>query len=287
MGGAAASDGVELRTMVAADLPAAQALTGEMRWPHRLADWEQVFRPGGGVVALRDDDMVGAGLRGSWGAHHGTVGLVVVAPAAQGRRIGQRLMTALLAGLERRGDLLHATAEGCGPYVRLGLERAGEVRQHQGIALSAPLVALDAAWRQRPASVAHAEPRAHPDVCRRGMPRHALLADFHAGAGAVVVLDHGELPCGVGMLCRLGRGHVIAPVVAPDARDAMALVAHLAGANAGCFARFDTDATSGLAEWLESPGLQCVDAPITLRRGLTPGVRSHRRRHGLATQALA
>src|SRR5687768_8467779 len=97
---APASDGIGLRAMTAADLAAAQAMTDELRWPHRLADWQHVFRHGEGLVAERDGQVVGTGLRWRWGPRHATVGLIVVAPACQGRRIGHRLMTALLEGLD-------------------------------------------------------------------------------------------------------------------------------------------------------------------------------------------
>ena len=90
------SDGVALRAMTADDLPAAQALTDELRWPHRLSDWEHVFAHAEGLVAERDGRVVGTGLRWRWGPRHATIGLIVVAPACQGRRIGHRLMTALL-----------------------------------------------------------------------------------------------------------------------------------------------------------------------------------------------
>ena len=110
-----------------------------------------VFRHGRGLIAERDGQVVGTGLRWRWGERHATIGLVIVSPACQGRRIGHRLMSALLDGLDSHAVLLHATAEGRGLYERLGFVRIGELRQHQGTALPTPPVALDAGWRLRPA----------------------------------------------------------------------------------------------------------------------------------------
>lgn len=261
------SDGIALRAMTAADLAAAHALTAEMRWPHRPADWEQVFRHGEGLVAERDGQVVGTGLRWRWGPRHATIGLVVVAPACQGRRIGHRLMTALLDGLEHHTVLLHATADGRGLYERLGFVRIGEVRQHQGIALPSPLIALDADWRLRPATETDLPALRRLDADARGMPRHALIDELFRDAEATVVLDHDAHACGFAMLRRFGRGHSIGPVVAPDAEGAKALIAHLTGLNAGRFTRIDIDFDSGLAEWLETLGLLRVDAPTTMLRG--------------------
>lgn len=261
------ADGVTLRPMTTADLDAAHALSDALRWPHRLADWEQAFRHAEGVVAERDGQTVGTALRFRWGPQHATIGLVIVTPAAQGRRIGHRLMSALLDGLGDCQVLLHATLEGRGLYERLGFQRIGELRQHQGTALPAPLVALGSDRRLRPAGASDGPALRALDAQARGMPRDALIDELLADAEAAVVLDEGGTARGFGLLRRFGRGHVIGPVVAPDLDGARALIAHLAGLNAGRFTRIDIDAGSGLAEWVEGLGLQRVDAPVTMQRG--------------------
>ncbi|RST48499.1 GNAT family N-acetyltransferase [Variovorax sp. DXTD-1] len=264
---APAMDGVVLRPMTAADLPHAHALSAELRWPHRPADWEQMFSHAEGVAAERDGELIATGLRWLWGKTHATIGLVIVSPACQGRRIGHRLMSALLDGLDERTVLLHATAEGRGLYERLGFVRTGEMRQHQGLAQPAPLIALQPGWRLRPAGLNELPALQSLDAAARGMPRDALVAELLQTADACVVLDHDNEPKGFAMLRRFGRGHSIGPVVAPDAEGAKALIAHLAGMNAGNFTRIDIDFDSGLAEWLESIGLLRVDAPTTMVRG--------------------
>lgn len=259
-----ADDGVVLRPMTAADLPQAQALSAELRWPHRPVDWAHVFAYSQGLVAERDGKIVGTAQRWLWGDHHATIGLVIVSPACQGRRIGHRLMNALLEGLEGRTVLLQATAEGRGLYERLGFVRTGEIRQHQGMAIPTPLIALPSGWRLRPAGLNEAAALHKLDEDARGMPRHALIDDLLAQADACVVLDHEGTQKGFAILRRFGRGHAIGPVVAPDAQGAKALIAHLAGLNAGRFTRIDIDFDSGLTEWLESIGLLRVDAPTTM-----------------------
>ncbi len=264
---AVADDGVVLRAMTAADLPQAHALSAELRWPHRLVDWEQVFAHSEGLVAERDGKVVATAQRWLWGPSHATIGLVIVSPACQGRRIGHRLMSALLEGLDGCSVLLHATAEGRGLYERLGFVRTGEIRQHQGMAQPTPLIALPTGWRLRPAGLNEARALHRLDQDARGMPRPALIDDLLAQADACVVLDHEGMQKGFAILRRFGRGHVIGPVVAPDAESAKALIAHLAGMNAGRFTRLDIDFDSGLAEWLEGIGLLRVDAPTTMVRG--------------------
>ncbi|WP_083440719.1 GNAT family N-acetyltransferase [Aquincola tertiaricarbonis] len=272
--------------MTAADLAAAHALSAELRWPHRPADWEQVFPLAEGVVAERDGAVLATALRWPWGPRHATVGLVMVSPACQGRRIGHRLMSALLDGLEGHSVLLHATPEGRGLYERLGFVRIGEVRQHQGTALPAPLVALEPGWRLRPAGSSDAAALKVLDAAARGMPRDGLVDELLASADATVVLDHEGEAKGFAMLRRFGRGHIIGPVVAPDAEGAKALIAHLSGLSAGRFVRIDIDFASGLAEWLEGLGLQRVDAPTTMVRGEPPATAPGTRLFALATQAL-
>ena len=183
------SDGVALRAMTAADLPAAHGLSAEMRWPHRPVDWELALRHAEGLVAERDGQVVGTGLRWRWGPQHATIGLIIVSPACQGRRIGHRLMTALLEGLEGCSVLLQATSEGRGLYERLGFVRTGEIRQHQGIALPAPLIALSPGRRLRPTTEADLPALRALDAAARGMPRAALIDELFRDADATVVLD--------------------------------------------------------------------------------------------------
>lgn len=263
----AADDGVLLRPMTEADLPQAQAMSAELRWPHRPVDWEQAFAHSEGIVAERDGQIIATAQRWRWGERHATLGLVIVTPACQGRRIGHRLMTALLDGLDHCTALLQATTEGRGLYERLGFVRTGEIRQHQGVAQPAPLIALPEGWRLRPAGQNEAQALHQLDEAARGMPRPALIDDLLAQAEACVVLDHDGTQKGFAILRRFGRGHVIGPVVAPDAESAKALIAHLAGTNAGRFTRIDIDFESGLTEWLESLGLLRVDAATTMVRG--------------------
>lgn len=262
-----ADDGVVLRAMTPEDLPAAHALSAELRWPHRASDWEQTFAHAEGMVAVRDGHIVATALRWLWGDGHATIGLVIVSPACQGRRIGHRLMSALLQDLEGRTVLLHATAEGRGLYERLGFVRTGEVRQHQGMALPTPLIALARGCRLRPAGLNESQALHRLDAQARGMQRPALIDDLLKQSEACVVLDCEGEQLGFAMLRRFGRGHAIGPVIAPDVEGAKALIAHLAGMNAGRFTRIDVDFDSGMTEWLESIGLLRVDAPTTMVRG--------------------
>jgi len=280
-----AADGVVLRPLLAGDLDAAHALSLRVHWPHRLADWQFAFQFGSGLAAERDGELVGTAMRWDWGPQHATTGLVIVDPRCQGRRIGYRLMQTLLAGLAGRNVLLHATPEGRGLYERLGFARAGEVRQHQGTALPAPLVALDAGWRLRPADHNDSSVLTALDAQARGMPRGALITELLASADTVVLDEDGQAR-GFAMLRRFGRGLSLGPVVAPDAEGAKALIAHLVGLNAGKFVRIDIDFDSGLAEWLESLGLLRVDAPTVMVRGALPPPAGGGRLFALVNQAL-
>ncbi|MGH8411918.1 MAG: GNAT family N-acetyltransferase [Pseudomonas sp.] len=284
---AIADDDVVLRPMTADDLTRAHALSQEQRWPHRLTDWKQMFAHADGIVAELDGQLIATALRWRWGKRHATIGMVIVTPACQGRRIGYRLMRTLLDGLEECTVLLHATADGRGLYERLGFARTGEVCQHQGTAQPAPLIALPAGWRLRPAGHNEAAALHRLDTQARGMPRKALVDDLLTSAEACVVLDLEGEPRGFAMVRRFGRGHVIGPVVAPDANGAKAMVAYLAGQNAGNFMRIDIDCASGLGEWLESIGLPRVDVPTTMVRGaplvMRPGAAAL---FALVTQAM-
>src|SRR5438067_12773697 len=95
-------DGVSLRRLTADDVEAAQALSREFQWPHRVEDWRFSLAHGRGVAALRDGQLVGTALHWPWGQKHAAVGHVMVSPRMQGQRIGQHLMHAVMGGIEDR-----------------------------------------------------------------------------------------------------------------------------------------------------------------------------------------
>lgn len=264
--GRALPDGVSLRRMTADDLEAAQALSRAFQWPHRLEDWRFGLAHGQGVAAVRDGELVGTALHWLWGKEHATVGLVVVSPRMQGQRVGQHLMHAVMAGLDERTVLLHATPEGRGLYERMGFVITGEVRQHQGLAAPAQLVALPAGDRLRPLGRNDAQALVALDARAAGMPREAMLRQLLA-EGETVVLARGGEAVGFATVRRFGRGHAIGPVVAPDLTGAQALIAHWCSRYAGKFLRIDVDAASGLPEWLEAQGLPRVGTVTTMVRG--------------------
>jgi ribosomal protein S18 acetylase RimI-like enzyme len=265
MVGRALPDGVTLRRLSADDLEAAQALSREFQWPHRLEDWRFGLAHGHGVAAERDGELVGTAMHWLWGKQHATVGLVMVSPRLQGQRLGQHLMHAVMIGLEERTVLLHATLEGRGLYERMGFAITGEVRQHQGVAAPAQLVALPDGGRLRPLGRNDANTLIALDARAAGMPRDAMLRQLLA-EGETVVLAHGAEVAGFSVVRRFGRGHAIGPVVAPDLTSAQVLVGHWCSRYAGKFLRIDVDVASGLPEWLESQGLPRVGTVTTMVR---------------------
>ena len=278
-------DGIVLQAMTADDLPAAYALSQEVRWPHRLADWEFLLSFGEGLVARNDGEIVGTAICWPWGEHTATVGLVIVAPHCQGRRIGQRLMQGLLDRLEGRSVLLYATAEGRGLYERLGFVATGEVRQHQGKAVQAPLIALEPGLRLRPLSRNDTERLIELDTAACGMPRDALIRHLITKADTVVLDRDGEAQ-GFAMLRRFGRGRAIGPVIAPDAEGAKALIAYWVNQCVGKFVRVDVDFASGMTTWLESLGLLRAGGPLAMVRGPALQRNADVRLFALASQAL-
>lgn len=259
--------GVVYRDMRDSDLDAAWDLSLDQHWPHRPLDWSTAFALGEGIVAEIDGRLVGTAMRWLWGETHATIGLVIVSEQMRGRRIGSVLMNRILEGLEDRIVSLHATEEGRGLYERLGFVRTGEIRQHQGIASNAPLVALDEGWRLRPLD--HSDEAALFELDRqaRGWERPQLLRTWLDTAERIMVLDHDGALDGYAILRRFGRGVVVGPVVASNDIGARALIGHLIGAAAGRFVRIDLDFDSGLAAWVEELQLQRAGTVTAMTRG--------------------
>jgi predicted GNAT family N-acyltransferase len=278
--------GVEYRAMRTTDLDAAWSLSLDQHWPHRPRDWSTALAMGEGIVVIVDGQLVGTAMRWLWGDTHATIGLVIVSELMRGRRIGSTLMNLILEGLEDRTVCLHATEEGRGLYERLGFVRTGEIRQHQGVASNAPLIALDEGWRLRPLDNSDEPALFELDKRARGWERPQLLRTWLDTCERAMVLDHDGTLDGYAFLRRFGRGVVVGPVVASNDIGARALIGHLIGAAGGRFVRIDLDYDSGLATWMEELQLQRAGTVTAMTRGPRSRDAGGARLFALATQAL-
>jgi ribosomal protein S18 acetylase RimI-like enzyme len=270
----------QLRPFTEADLPAAHALTTLFGWPHRLADWAFMTRLGTGVAADLDGVLVGTAMAWRFGATHGAIGLIGVAPTAQRRGLGRTLTMAALDALEGCTVVLHATAAALPLYETLGFVADGTVRQHQGAAYDAGLMELPLGQRLRPIGRSDAAPLTTLDRAATGLDRSKVMTALLETAGGVVLCDGGTA-LGFALFRRFGHGHVIGPVVTPDAASARALIGHLIGQHAGEFIRVDVPEAAGLSDWLQQLGLADAGPAIRMVRGPKP------RSGSVATYALA
>lgn len=255
-----------LRPLLPEDLPAAHALSSAFNWPHRLEDWASMSGLGRGVVAERDGQVVGTALCWTYGPDRAALGLVGVAPAMQGQGVGRRLMEAVLRWLGDRAVALYATEAGMPLYRALGFVPVGKARQHQGTTFQDGLVPLPEGERLRPVGRSDPPVLAALDLEASGMERQTMLTAL-LDAATGVVLDRGGKAVGFALLRRFGLGHVIGPVVAPDAVGAKALIGHFLGSRPGQFIRVDVPEESGLSPWLEGLGLADAGPAIRMVRG--------------------
>lgn len=276
---------VVLRDMTGEDIHAAAELSFEQNWPHREEDWTLFLSLGEGIVAEMDGKVVGTIMGWRFGESFATLGMVIVTNAAQGRGLGRQLMEAMLQRLEGRTVLLNATAEGLPLYAKLGFVELGTVCQHQASAPVVPLAELRPGERVRPMGAADGEPLQALYAAASGMDRKALLDLLLPDSNAVVLCREHE-QTGFALLRRFGRGWAIAPVVAPDATGAKALITHWLGTQTGSFCRIDIPEESGLGPWLEDLGLPEVGRVTRMALGPAPVAGDAAAVFALAAQAL-
>lgn len=272
------------RPLTTADLPAAQALSRAVGWPHRVEDWAFVLALGEGIAIDAGDELVGTAIAWKFGPSGGALGMVIVAPAHQGQGIGRQLMEALLPGLEGRAIALTATVEGQPLYAKLGFVPTGSIRQHQGTAFAVGFHPPRLHERIRPAGRADLPVLTALDSAATGMARGVTLAALMEAAECIV-LDRDGVASGFAALRRFGRGQLIGPVIAPDAEAARLLVAHFVSQRQGDFLRIDVSSESGLSDWLTEAGLPAVDELPRMVRG-TPPMAAAVGRFALINQAL-
>lgn len=280
--------GLSVRPMQADDLEGAVKLTRALHWPHRPEDWELHFRLGRGwVVCSGPGELAGIILWWPCGAAFGTVGLVVVAESHQGKGIGRRLMDRVMEEAGARALQLIATRAGIKLYQQCGFREIGTISQHQGTLVCAEAVAPPAGIVQRPVVPGDLAALLDLDAAAFGGDRRTLYEALLDVGGGVVAERDGNA-CGFALQRPFGRGTLIGPVVADDEALAISLVSHLLCASQG-FTRLDIPAdAAGLASWLASAGLACVDQGAIMVRGEVPMVRAESRFRvfGIASQGF-
>ncbi|MBK5410833.1 GNAT family N-acetyltransferase [Pseudomonas sp. TH34] len=271
------------RPMTVADLPAAHALSMQLKWPHRLEDWAMLQRVGEGFVVLDGERLIGSAFICPQGVY-ATIGLVIVSDDYQGQGIGRRLMEKAIEACQSRTPMLNATLAGAPLYASLGFIEFGRVQQHQGQGAVPHLVAL-----------------AEEETCRvlRADDYLAMLALANAGSGldrkevladllvehAVGIERHGKLS-GFALLRPFGRGYCIGPVVAENLEQAKHLVAILLTQVPNAFVRIDIPEGCGLSDWLEQAGLKQVDTVAQMALGKPPRAVAGAHQFALVTQAI-
>ncbi|MDU8501119.1 GNAT family N-acetyltransferase [Pseudomonas syringae] len=274
------------RPVTEADIPAAHALSVHLKWPHREEDWAMVQRTSEGFVAERDGQLVGVAFtchQGDWSS----IGLVIVSDEHQGKGIGRRLMHLCLDATAPRTPILNATELGAPLYQSLGFVDFARIQQHQGIAdLSGLLAPKD------DMPIRTLGPADHAELIRlanagSGLDRTAVLTDLLSrDAERAVGIEYAGQLQGIALLRSFGRGHIIGPVVARDVDQAQRLIEHLLQRIPGMFVRFDILADCGLASWLESLGLPCVDRAPRMVLGTPPPSSKNVQQFALVTQAI-
>ncbi|MCR9257857.1 MAG: GNAT family N-acetyltransferase [Alphaproteobacteria bacterium] len=277
-----------LDRMTPADTDAIAALAREVSWPHRRDDVDLLMSLGEGTV-LRGADCGLHGVAMLWRFEPDVarLGMVMIAPSAQGKGLGRRLVTTLLGEAKPGTVVLLATTAGAPLYKSLGFETIDAVVQQQGVltgtAVSNP--------RLRPYRPEDLDAVLAMDKTASGLDRRALIeALLHAGKAAVATGPAGIT--GFALARPFGRGQVIGPIAAAREADAVSLIDHLAAPG---FVRVDRPARSeALGRHLQSRGLAPVDrSPVMVLGPWRPPPDlppvSHRespRVHGLAGHAL-
>ena len=273
------------RPMTAADVPAAHALSVQLKWPHRLEDWAMLQRVAEGFVVEDAGQLIGTAFACPQGAY-ATIGLVIVSDDYQGKGIGRRLMEQALQACGAATAVLNATLAGVPLYASQGFVEFGRIDQHQGQVEPLPHPALAAGERLRDAAADEWPRLLELAKAGSGLDRTRVFDDLHDAIERTLILERDGQPCAFAMLRVFGRGHVIGPIVAQSAEQARSLIAELLAGLPGAFVRLDIRADSGLGEWLSACGLPQVDSVAQMARGTPPEAVGGVQQFALVTQAI-
>ncbi|WP_426135017.1 GNAT family N-acetyltransferase [Pseudomonas sp. PWP3-1b2] len=272
------------RPMTRADLPAAHALSAQLKWPHRLEDWAMLQRVSDGFVVLDGERLIGSAFTCPQG-DYATIGLVIVSNDYQGQGIGRRLMEHALEACQSRTPLLNATLAGAPLYASQGFVEFGRVQQHQGQAQVPALPDLGEGETCRALRADDHTALLALAKAASGLDRREVLRDLQV-EHAVGIERDGQLR-GFALLRPFGRGRCIGPVVAEDLKQAKHLIGVLLAQVPDAFVRIDIPADCGLNDWLEHSGLKHIDTVAQMALGKPPRASGGVHPFALITQAIS
>lgn len=260
----------------------AVALSRAESWPHRREDWMLAQQLSSGVAALdADNRLTGTTLVTPYGDDCATINMVIVDKSMRGLGLGRKLMERAFALAGDRPLRLVATREGLPLYEKLGFVQTGHIRQHQGEVR--PLEKPEGIEEMQAGDL---DALKALDKEAYGADRSALI-DALVARGSIAVVRKGAAIEAWAAIRAFGRGEVIGPVIAPDAKTACALIAWHASSRPGTFLRVDTGSETGIAPWLSDIGLAHVGGGIAMRRPAKEDAEQARRKvYALANQAL-
>ncbi|WP_297105422.1 GNAT family N-acetyltransferase [uncultured Devosia sp.] len=244
------------------------ALTISVGWPHRPKDWELLIRAGQGIAAVDGIGRVfGTAMWFPHGDDFATIGLVITSPRTQAQGGGRWLMSHVLERCHGRDLALNATRAAHGLYLSLGFVDEASVHMRQGELVRDVPALPPVNGELSPLSADRLAEVLPLDSQAFGRSRERLLTMLSENASICVLRREGKV-VGYSMRRDFGRGHVIGPVAASNADDALHLTAAHMESLKGQFVRVDTREASGpYATFLEQCGLTIAEVVTTMSKG--------------------
>lgn len=264
-------------------IPKLHELSVGVGWMHRTEDWATALRLGEGIY-LTDEigRPFGSAMWFPMAEDYARLGMVITTPRLQERGAGRWMMEQILGRTGGRDLALHATRAAYRLYVALGFQTGPLVWQHQGIVTAAP----PESPAVRPLRPEDREGVHALDTRAYTAERRQALALFLEQSSGTVIEDGGRIT-GYALCRRFGRGHVVGPVVASSAAEAVALAAPHVAAHRGRFLRIDTRDTEGaFVEMLKASGLAAHDTVTSMSLGKPRPVDPTAHIFALANQAV-
>lgn len=278
-----AASAISFEKMSPKHLHGALDLSAQAGWPHKKTDWEMSLTISEGIVGLENGRVIATVLMTPYGKDGATLNLVIVDESMRGQGLGRRLMAEALALAGDRTLHLIATQEGVPLYEKLGFVAHSEIIQCQ-----VPAIQTAAPENVTPATSGEFDQIISLDRNAYGHDRSDLMHSMRTLAKFFVIREDGTVQA-FAAVRDFGRGKVLGPVVARKQDEAKALINSILSRNTGQFVRIDTDATTGLAPWLEPRGLMHAGTGVAMVRSGELLIEVAQRSHwifALASQAF-